>query len=89
MKRELSQEQIQDIRKNPNKQDWLDISHKYILSEDFITEFQNKVDWYTICAFQKLSKEFIAEFIDKIVFDRLLSNENISKDVKDYCRMFI
>ena len=41
---------------------WHIISYKYILSENFIREFQNKVDWVEISAYQKLSENFIREF---------------------------
>ena len=61
------------------------------LSEDFIREFQNDKDliWWRISKFQRLSKEFIIEFSDKINFDRILINEKISDEVKEFYRMFI
>ena len=45
---------------------WPKISYKYILSENFIREFQNKVNWHRISEYQKLSENFIQEFKHKI-----------------------
>ena len=67
---------------------WINLSSKD-LSEDFIRQNKDDVDWYEISYHQKLSKEFIIEFVDKINFNQILLNQNICKDVKDYCRMFL
>ena len=85
----LSEDPLDTIRKNPDKQDWESISYSLALPEDFIREFKNYVDWYWICRNQKLSKEFIVEFFDKIRFEHLLVNRFVSQEVKDYCRMFL
>ena len=68
---------------------WGHISYLQILSEDFIREFQYKVNWINVCRHQVLSKEFIVEFADKINFNQIITNNKISQDVKDYCRMFL
>ena len=85
----LSEEEMEDIVKNPNKYNWWQLCYNYLFSEDFIREFQSKVDWELISLHQNLSKEFIIEFIDKVCFDYLIDNDNISQEVKDYCRMFL
>ena len=46
--------------------DWYIISDKYILSENFIREFQNKVDCDYISEYQTLSENFIRELQDKV-----------------------
>ena len=55
---------------------WFNISYQYILSENFIREFQNKVDWYYISIGQNLSENFIREFKDKINFPIILKINN-------------
>ena len=80
---------IEDIRKNPNIQHWFIISGSETLSEDFIREFRNKVSWCYISYYQSLSKDFIVEFFDKIDFELLLMNNLISKEIKDFCKIFI
>ena len=53
------------IQTNSNV-NWYAISHNYILSEDFIREFQDKVNWVLISTYQKLSKNFKIEFKHKL-----------------------
>ena len=62
---------IEAIRKDPDNQDWVKISHDEILSEDFMREFQDKVFWNIISWKQKLSENFIKEFQDKIDFYKI------------------
>jgi len=76
------------IREFEDRISWSWVSIEQNLSEDFIREFQHKVNWHNISFAQKLSKEFIIEFIDKISFYDILINDNISQEIKDYCRMF-
>ena len=85
----LSEDPLDTIRKNPKVQDWESITYSLALSEDFIREFKDYVYWGWISERQKMSKKFIAEFIDKIDFRRVLQNNLISQEVKDYCRMFL
>jgi hypothetical protein len=77
------------IKEFQDKVDWVNVCYYQTLSEDFIREFKDKLAWVDVCSKQKLSKEFIIEFIDYIDFECILTNKNISDDVKDYCRMFI
>ena len=77
------------IREFQDRVNWSWISYQQILSEDFIREFQDKVDWNEISYKQKMSKNFIVEFVDKIIFRELVINENISNDIKQFCRIFI
>ena len=85
----ITTEEIEKIRKNPDNQNWETISRYQKLSEDFIKEFQDKVDWVYIPYKQKLSEEFIGEFYQKINFKKLLNNKDISNEVKEFCRMFL
>ena len=59
------------------------------LSEEEIIFNKDLVDWDSISRFQKLSKEFIIEYSERISFHSLLKNDNISQEVKDYCRMLL
>ena len=63
---QLTQEEISNIRNNPDQQDWDTISQKSALSEALIREFQDKVNWDWISCKQVLSENFIREFQDKI-----------------------
>ena len=80
---------IEEIRKAPSKICWDDIFNSQKLSEDFIREFENYLDWWQISIYQNLSKEFIIEFSDKVYFNNLLKNNNISDEIKEFCRIFV
>jgi len=67
---------------------WSAISHQK-LSESFIRKHKDQVYWLQISLCQKLSKDFIVEFIDKIDLKKLASNKNVSKEIKEFCRMFV
>ena len=56
--KKLTKKEIENIRKNPHKATWHEISRFYILSEDFIREFKDKVDWEEIFKYQTLSEDF-------------------------------
>ena len=97
----LNENQVEEIRKNPNNQNWISLSYRICsynidkLPEDikkeymsFIREFQDKLDWHLISSI-KLSKEFIAEFINKINLPALQRNNHISDEVKEFCKIFI
>jgi hypothetical protein len=64
--KELTEQEIQDIRDNPNIVNWYNVSKHKKLSEGFIKEFQDKIYWEWIFQDQKLSEEFIREFKDKV-----------------------
>jgi hypothetical protein len=76
----LTEKQIEEIRKNPNEQNWCDISCNYKLSEPFIREFKDVIWWVWISEYQILSEPFIYEFIDMIVlYQKHLSIETRNK----------
>jgi hypothetical protein len=85
----LSPQIISSIRNHPHRYEWEYICYMRNLSEDFMIEFQDYITWSVISYRQKLSKKFIAMFVDKLRFDRIMINNQISQDVKDYCRMFL
>ena len=64
------------INKNVN---WYNISDKYILSDNFIQEFQDKVDLKYISIYKKLSENFIREFQDKIDWYFILKYQELSE----------
>ena len=86
---ELSNNIISNIRMHPKRYDWMYISYYRTITEDFMREFKDYIIWKGVCLSQKMSKEFIMEFIDKIDFNLVIHNNDISKEVKDYCRMFL
>ena len=77
---ELTQEEVDSIRNNPDQQDWDTISYWYILSENFIREFQDKVDWCWISCNQKLSEAFMREFQDKVYWNWIAYSQAISEE---------
>ena len=64
-----------------------------MLSEDIIEEFIDNFSMYSICYTQNLSKQFIAKYYNDYIGEReisaLLENRFISKEIKDYVRVFI
>lgn len=46
--------------------DWMYVSERQKLSEDFIEKFRCKVDWDKISKYQKLSEKFIKKFTQKV-----------------------
>ena len=80
MGKELTLEEIEEIRKDPNNVNWFEISAYYILSEDFIREFKDKVEWWNICLNRTiLSENFSREFQDKIDWYYISCTQNLSK----------
>lgn len=77
----LTEKQIQEIRRDSEKQDWINISGSS-LTEDFIREFQKQIIWIYIACYQNLSENFMREFQDKldwsdIAYYQVLSEEFI------------
>ena len=63
-----------------NGDDWMRISARQKLSEDFIREFKDNVDWYWVSSHQKLSESFIREFQDKVDWGRISITQKLSED---------
>lgn len=78
---QLTQEEINDIRNNPDQQNWNTISYKCVLPEAFIREFQDKVDWHGISRSQSLSEEFIQEFLEKVEWFWISGNQTLSEEL--------
>lgn len=76
----LTQEELQDIRENPDEVDWVYVSTYPTLSEDFIKEFQDKVKWKYVSTYQTLSENFIKEFQDKVNWDRVSVYQTLFED---------
>ena len=68
------------IKTSRNDLNWLKISQKEGLSEDFIREFKNKVYWYEISWHQILSNSFRNEFKDKVDWDWIFWKQKLSDD---------
>ncbi len=76
---QLTQEELDSIRSNPNQQDWTTLSHNYVLPEEFIREFQGKVDWHRISRNQTLSEAFMREFQYKVYWNWVSRNQTLSE----------
>ena len=53
------------------------------------TETMKYVDWDYVSMTFPFSKESISNLVDYINFEKLLINNNVSQEIRDYCRMFI
>jgi hypothetical protein len=85
MRKELSKENIEEIRKYPNNQDWNYISRNGYLSVEFIREFSDYLNWSNICFYQSLSEEFIREFNKKVVWFDISFVQTLSEDfIKEF-----
>jgi len=84
---DLTQEQIENMRKDPSLIDWWLTTLCYNFSEDLIIEFQNKVDWLCISCCQKLSNNFIRKNFSKLNKNLLLKNKNISEEIKQLIKL--
>ena len=80
---------IDAFRNDPVSYIYNNILYTDQLSEDVLREFHSYFNWVWISSTQKLSKEFIVEFYDKIDFEYLMVNDNISNEIKTFCKMFI
>jgi hypothetical protein len=67
MREELLKEiGIEEPESELTTKDWLYLSKRKKLSQNFIREFRNKVDWEYVSEYQTLDEEFIREFQDKV-----------------------
>ena len=78
---QLTQEEIDSIRNNPDQQNWNTISYGRVLPEAFIREFQDKVNWHGISRSQSLSEEFIREFLEKVDWFWISGNQTLSEEL--------
>jgi beta-glucosidase/6-phospho-beta-glucosidase/beta-galactosidase len=85
--KKLTDQEIEEIRENPDWTSWTNICRYFELSEIFIEEFQDKVDWYFVFKNQKLSEEFLIRFINRVDFWPLKYNNNLSQELKDKIRV--
>ena len=63
------------------EEQWIDISKRQNLSEEFMNEFQDKVNWRLISTYQKLSESFIRKFQDKVDWHRISEWQDLSEDL--------
>ena len=69
---------------------WYYISYQYILSENFIREFQNMVNWPNISYDQKLSEDFIREFKNKVNWIIISKNQTLSENfISEFNKYYI
>jgi hypothetical protein len=60
--------------------DWLKISQKKNLSEDFIRTFNVYLCWRSICSFQKLSETILEEFKDEVYWMTISKYQKLSEE---------
>jgi hypothetical protein len=78
------------IREFENRISWNVIGHNN-LSIYFVKDFKHKVNLYHLLYSFNLSKDIIADLLPLSSFyiKVLLSNNRLSKEIKNYCRMFL
>ena len=70
--------------------DVANISCNINLSFDFYKKYRNHLRWDLVSATKKINKEFVDEFCNEIDFDAFVKwNWKSSKEIKDFCKMFI
>jgi hypothetical protein len=52
----------------------------YILTADFLREYQDKLNWHTVTLYQDLSEELILEFQDKVNWEMISAYYDLSED---------
>ena len=75
----ISNERLEDIRKDPNNQDW-NILSEYSLSEEFIREFQHKIWWKYVSYNSSLSENLIRDFQNEVAWKWISFRQKISKE---------
>lgn len=58
---------------------WTKIVADFILTEDFIREFQNKVNWWDISRFQYMSEDFISNYRNYIDWNNICTYQKLSE----------
>ena len=86
---ELSDVEIQQIREDPENQDWKFISYNYVLSEEFIKEFFDRFNdsFGTLLTYQKITESFLYSIKDQIIGIKwsYLSMNNLSENfIRDF-----
>lgn len=66
--------------------DWNEIHNKFVLSEDFIREFQDHLDWKLISKQEdELSEDFIREFQHRVDWREISKHQDLSEDfIRDF-----
>lgn len=68
------------MRTKPDDVDFMEISQRYILSENIIREFKDWLHWDFIGSDQKLSEEFIIEHLEYIDWYCTFVSQKLSDD---------
>lgn len=68
------------IRKHKDEVDWICISERQKLSEEFIREFQDYVDWEDVSEYQELSEDLIREYKDCINWYWISYSQKLSEE---------
>ena len=66
----------------PKKLNWIYISHRHKLSEEFIIKYQDYVNWNNISIYQNLSEDFLKIFRCKLNWHHVLKHQELSPHFK-------
>lgn len=66
----------------PEKLNWIYISRRHKLSEEFIIKYQNYVNWNNISIYQSLSEDFLKAFRYKMNWHHVLKYQELSPEFK-------
>lgn len=83
--KELTKEEIENIRKNPKEVRWQKISRDYKLPEEFIREFANEISFPGFSGRHKLSEDFIRRFADLVCWYWISLSQKLSEEfIKEF-----
>lgn len=69
---------INIIRKYKDKLNWITLTDRYNINDEFVEEFNDYIDWYIVPFNMNISEEIIDKYSNRIDWDRLL--EQYQKD---------
>ena len=79
--KKYSMEELEDIIANDEigSWDWVLISQRQTISEDFMERHINMIHWYSISTFQKLSETFIEKYSDEVDWKGISMHQSLSE----------
>jgi hypothetical protein len=78
--KKLTKKEIEEIRKDPDYQDWLDIVEHYELTEEFMEEFRYYLDWDWVPLHQKTTKDFLDKYEEEVDWPFIFSYQYLSEE---------
>lgn len=74
-------EELDDYKYSESNINWEELPLYYILTNDFIKQYQNKLNWEIVSMRQRIDTNFIENFKDKIHWDKIVYNPYFSENM--------